>query len=89
MRSIIEELWYSNICRSDQADRDDPAGKELLNLIATNRKKLCEGLTAVQKERLECYDDCVAELNGLDERDAFAFGFCLGLRLAAEAFCGL
>ena len=89
MSRIIEELWYSNICRSEQSDHNATKGQELLRLIATNREKLCDGLTEAQKDRLECYDDCVAELNGLDERDAFAFGFCLGLRLAAEAFCGL
>lgn len=63
--------------------------KELLKLIATNREKLCDRLTEAQKERLECYDDCVGELKGLDECDAFVWGFCPGVRLVAEAFCGL
>ena len=88
MKSIIEELWFSNICRSEQ-EEDTPEEKSLLELIATNREKLCETLTDAQKERLECYDDCIEELEALRERDAFAFGFCLGMRLAAEAFCAL
>ena len=88
MRSMIEELWFSNICRSDQ-DEDSPEEKSLLELIAANREKLCDTLTDSQKERFDRYDDCVEELEGLRERDAFAFGFCLGMRMAAESFCGL
>ena len=88
MKSIIEELWFSNICRSEQGE-DAPKAKALLELISTNREKLCDTLTDAQKERLSRYDDCVDELEGLRESDAFAFGFCLGMRMAAEAFCGL
>lgn len=88
MRSMVEELWFSNICRSEQ-EEDKSETKALLELLSTNREKLCETLTDAQKERLSRYDDCVDELGGLRERDAFAFGFCLGMRMAAEAFCGL
>lgn len=89
MKSTIEELWFSDVCRSDQAQYDTPESKKLLEMIVDNRERLCNGLTEAQKERLRCYDDCVEELKDLDERDAFVWGFRLGLRLAAETFCGL
>lgn len=57
-------------------------------MINTNRDKLCEGLTEAQEERLRRYDECIDELESITEREAFAMGFRLGLRLAAEAFCG-
>ena len=88
MKRISEELWFSNICRSEQ-EEDTSEAKALLELIATNREKLCETLVDAQKDRLGRYDDCIKELEALRERDAFAFGFCLGMRLAAEAFCAL
>ena len=89
MRSTIDELWFSNVGQSNQSQYDTPESKKLLELIVDNRERLCNGLTEAQKERLRCYDDCVEELKELDERDAFAYGFRLGLRLAAEAFSGL
>lgn len=88
MKSMIEELWFNNICRSEQ-EEDTPEAKALLGLISTNREKLCETMTDAQKERLSRYDDCIEELEGLRERDAFVYGFCLGLRMVSEAFCGL
>lgn len=88
MKRISEELWFSNICRSEQGE-DTAEAKALLELISTNRERLCETLTDAQKERLSRYDDCVDELEGLRERDAFAFGFCLAMRIVSEAFFSL
>ena len=88
MKSMIEELWFNNICRSEQ-EEDTSEAKVLLGLISTNREKMCEIMTDTQKERLSSYDDCIEELEGLRERDAFVYGFSLGLRMVSEAFCGL
>ena len=44
MSRIIEELWYSNICRSEQSDHNATKGQELFKLITTNREKLCDRL---------------------------------------------
>jgi len=87
MRSIIDELWYGNICPVERSGRDMPVVVELVELINTNRDKLCEVLTEAQEERLKRYDECIDELESITEREAFAMGFRLGLRLAAEVFC--
>ena len=45
-------------------------------------------MTEAQVERLSRYDDCIDELENITAREAFAVGFRLGMRFAAEAFCG-
>jgi hypothetical protein len=35
---------------------------------------------------LEKFEDCVNEMPGITERDAFSYGFRLGVQLMAEAF---
>ena len=44
-----------------------------------------EGLTDKQKEVLEKFDDCYAELTGINEREIFVYAFRLGMRIAIEA----
>ena len=43
-------------------------------------------LTDKQKETLEKFEDCMNEMHSITERDAFSYGFRLGVRLMAEAF---
>jgi len=58
---------------------------ELVEPINTNRERLCESLTEAQVERFSRYDDCIDELENITAREAFAVGFRLGMRFAAEA----
>ena len=39
-----------------------------------------------QKETLEKFEDCMNEMHSVTERDAFSYGFRLGVQLMAEAF---
>ena len=85
MRSIIEELYYSNITPSD---RDMVKGGEcanLLHLLSRNSTELEDTLTEAQKEVFEKYNDCYAEISDANEAMAFTLGFKIGLRLAVEA----
>ena len=54
--------------------------------MARNRDELGETLTDKQKETLEKFEDCMNEMHSVTERDAFAYGFRLGVRLMAESF---
>ena len=83
---ITDELWYGNISPFEQCTRGDKRLKELLSLMARNRDELGETLTDKQKETLEKFEDCMNEMHSITERDAFAYGFRLGVRLMAEAF---
>ena len=82
----IDELWYGNISTFEQCTRGDKRLKELLPLMARNREELDGTLTEKQKETLEKFEDCMNEMHSITERDAFSYGFRLGVQLVAEAF---
>ena len=74
----IDELWYGNVSPFEQCTRGDRRLKELLPLMARNRDELGETLTK--------FEDCMNEMHSVTERDAFSYGFRLGVQLMAEAF---
>ena len=86
MMKTIDELWYGNIAPFEQCTRDDKRLKELLKLVARNREELDGTLTDKQKETLEKFEECMNEMHGVTERDAFSCGFRLGVQLMAESF---
>ena len=83
---ILDELWYGNISPFEHCTRGDKRLKELLTLVARNREELDGTLTDKQKETLEKFEDCMNEMHSVTERDAFSYGFRLGMRLMAETF---
>ena len=83
---ITDELWYGNIAPFEQCTRGDKRLKELLKLVARNSEELDGTLTEKQKETLEKFVECMNEMHGITERDAFSYGFKLGVQLMAEAF---
>ena len=83
---IINELWYGNVSPFEQCTRGNKRLKELLKLVARNREDLDGSLTEKQKETLEKFEECMNEMHSITERDAFSYGFRLGVRLMAEAF---
>ena len=82
----IDGLWYGNIAPFEQCTRDDKRLKELLKLVARNKEELDGTLTDKQKEALEKFEECMNEMHGVAERDAFSYGFRLGVQLMAESF---
>ncbi len=82
----IDELWYGNISPFEQCTRGDKRLKELLKLVGRNREELDGTLTDKQKETLEKFEENMNEMHGITERDAFSYGFRLGVLLMAEAF---
>lgn len=82
----IDELWYGNISPFEQCTRGDKKLKELLKLVARNKEELDATLTGKQKEVLEKFKENMNEMHGITERDAFSYGFRLGVQLMAEAF---
>lgn len=82
----IEELWYGSISPFEQCTRGDKWLKELLKLVARNREELDGTLTDKQKETLEKSEEGMNEMHSITERDAFSYGFRIGVRLMAEAF---
>ena len=83
---IIKELWHGNVAPFEQCTRGDKQLKELLKLVARNKEELDAMLTDKQKETLEKFEENMNERHGIAERDAFSYGFRLGVQLMAEAF---
>ena len=83
---ILNELWYGNIAPFEQCSRGDKRFAEMLKLVNQNREELVRSLTDNQKETLEKYEENTNEMYSVSERDAFSYGFRLGVRLMVESF---
>ena len=84
MKSILEELFYGNICPNTDCRNDDKEVKKLMGYIADHHENLLKTLNDEQKEFFEKYDDCYTELIDINEREIFAYAFWLGMRIAIE-----
>ena len=81
MRSILEELFYGNICPNTDCRSRDKETKQLMGYIADHHDNLLSTLNEQQKELLEKFDDCYNELADINEREIFAYAFRLGARI--------
>ena len=84
MRSILEELFYGNICPNSDCRSHDKETKQLMGYIADHHDNLLSILNDQQKELLEKFDDCYNELTDINEREIFSYAFKLGMRIAIE-----
>ena len=84
MRSILEELFYGNICPNTDCRSSDKETKQLMGYIADHHDKLLSTLNDQQKEILEKFDDCYIELTDINEREIFVYAFRLGAQIMLE-----
>ena len=84
MRSILEELFYGNICPNTDCRSHDKETKQLMGYIADHHDNLLSTLNDQQKEILEKFDDCYNELTDISEREIFTYAFKLGMMIAIE-----
>ena len=84
MKSILEELFYGNVCPNSDCRSKDYQTKELMGYIADHHDNLLNMLTDKQKEVFEKFDDCWSEYASLAEKSIFVYAFKLGMRLAIE-----
>lgn len=84
MRSILEELFYGNVCPSEDSWSCTKEVKELSGYIADHHDGLRSTLTDKQKEILDKLNDCQTELEDIAERALFSYAFKLGMRIAIE-----
>ena len=80
--SILQELWYGNIDPMEAVGSGGPHYTALMELMARNREKIAAKLNEEMQEVLETYDDNIREMDAIAEKEAFAYGFRLGVRLA-------
>ena len=86
MRSILDELFYGNVCPSEDSWSYTDEVKELSGYIADHHDNLRKSLTDEQREVLDKLNDCQTELEDIAERALFAYAFKLGMRIAFEVF---
>ena len=84
MRSILDELFYGNICPNTDCRSQDKETKQLMGYIANHYDNLLSTLNDHQKEVLEKFDDCYNELTDINEREIFAYASKLGARIMLE-----
>ena len=58
MRSILEELFYGNVCPNTDCRSQSKETKELMGYIADHHDKLMKEITDEQKETFEKFSDC-------------------------------
>lgn len=84
MRSILEELFYGNLCPNTDCRNTDDQANELVVHLTNHHDRLYETLSDKQKELLEKCDDCYSELTDINEKEIFVYAFRLGARIAIE-----
>ena len=84
MKSILEELFYGNICPNTQCRIKDKETKELMGYIADHHDALMAEMNDKERETFEKFDDCWDELTDINEREIFVYAFKLGMRIAIE-----
>ena len=84
MKSILEELWYGNICPETDSRTTTPEMKQLMEYMARHHDNLMETMTDEQKDIFERFDDCWGEYASLAEKSIFIYAFKLGMQLAIE-----
>ena len=84
MRSILEELFYGNVCPNTDCRSKGDQTKQLMGYIADHHSALNETLTDKQKELFKKFNDCYDELMDINEREIFVYAFRLGARISIE-----
>lgn len=85
MKNIIEELWNGERGPQGTPVDNNLHYKKLQQLQSRNKAELIECLSEKQKAKLEKYCDTTLEMNSVSEREAFASGFRIAMRLACAA----
>ena len=84
MKSILEELFYGNVCPNTDCRSKDKETKELMGYVADHHDALMAEMNDKQRETFEKFDDCWDELTDINEREIFVYAFKLGMRIAIE-----
>ena len=81
MKSILEELWFGNICPETDKRTNSPEMKQLMGTMAEYHDELMSTLTDEKKEIFEKFDDCWEKYVGHSQKATFIYAFKLGTRI--------
>ena len=88
MDSVINELYYGNICPVEQMGRLSPEAKTIFKRLNENVEKLEKSLNEQEKAILHSIQDDRLELAAIVGEKRFREAFALGARLAIEILTG-
>ena len=83
----IRELFYGNIHPFERDIPKDSEEDRLNQLLNKHTATLKSTLSKQEADTLEKLKDALTEQSSLCECEGFINGFCLGVRLMAEALC--
>lgn len=86
MKSPITTLYYGNPPPFERKPPKPSEGDRLYGEVKARREALAATLTPDQRALLEAYDTALDTLGAERERERFAEGFRMGVRLGAECF---
>ena len=84
MKSILEELWFGNVCPDVMMGKMSAEEKELAEYITAHHEKLNSILNDEQKKVFEKYVDCQEEYSFHSDKEIFVYAFRLGARIMLE-----
>lgn len=84
MKSILEELYYGNVCPQTDCVIPSEKTEQLKGFIVYHHSALSSTLTDKQQEIFEKFNDCCSELSEISDRETFEYAFKLGTRIAIE-----
>ena len=84
MRSLINELWHSNIIPQEDRRTNSKEMKELLGYMSRHHENLEKSFSNEQKETFEKFHDCWSEYMSLAEAAIFEYAFKLGAEMMNE-----
>lgn len=86
MKSPITTLYYGDPPPFERELPKPSEGDRLYGEVKARREALAATLTPDQRALLEAYDTALDTLGAERERERFAEGFRMGVRLGAECF---
>lgn len=72
MRKVLENLWYAYLMENPVEKNDDK--KRVLDRLEAIEEELRASLNGVKAEKLKMYDDCLSDISGITEKEAFIKG---------------
>ena len=83
MKSILEEMWYGNVCPQSDSRNNSPEMKELMEYMARHHDDLKKTMSEEQIEIFEKFDDW-SEYASLAEKAIFVYAFRLGANVVLD-----
>lgn len=84
--NITEEFWYGNLNPQEPPASNSEFLRDARRKANGFYEKMRGSLTEKQLEAVERFMEAQGEINTEDVKNAFVYGFQIGIRLAIEAF---